>query len=492
MIAIILPMVFLKQSDPVMSVGPKSPLSLGFRPGHAFAAALDTEANPGLKIAFALLLADTFICVSRVLEILATRHLSIPYLGVGIHAMTLLAGIFSGGVRRVLLTRSGVLLILFTGWMMICTLFSSWRGGSVGMILNQWLPALASFLICGSIVTLRQSRQIGGAIGVSVAVIAVASFFFARDYERLEFSSGTLGNANDMALVLVLGVPFLLVVAMLRDTSRPKKLLAGAFGLLVLGVSFRTGSRSFLMSLAAMLIVLFWTRPAMGKLKLGLAALALGFILFASVPSYILARYMTIFQDQQSLEDPTEEAYGSSEARKQLLRESLLATLRHPLFGVGPGVFESAQAKEDLKEGKWAYWHETHNAYTQVSSEMGIPGLIFYVGAILAAFGDVLWMRRNSRDNSAGLAHTLALGLLLSITGVCINFFFVSNAYLGWMPMLIGLSVAFRASLQRDLDLQAMAPSSMPQSHLAPPPPSSPAPAPVHAYRFLRPRRMRG
>jgi hypothetical protein len=38
--------------------------------------------------------------------------------------------------------------------------------------------------------------------------------------------------------------------------------------------------------------------------------------------------------------------------------------------------------------------------------------------------------------------------MLLSLIGLCVNLFFSSNAYFSYLPMLMGMSVAFRKILQ--------------------------------------------
>ncbi len=54
----------------------------------------------------------------------------------------------------------------------------------------------------------------------------------------------------------------------------------------------------------------------------------------------------------------------------------------HPLFGVGPDQFAAAVSQEAAGDGQQVPWLGTHNTYTQVSSECGIPALIFYVAVI--------------------------------------------------------------------------------------------------------------
>jgi O-antigen ligase len=469
-----------------------------FRARDKSSVEFDPDVNIVLKLGFALLLVDIFLTMSRALEILSLAfNIALPYVGVSIHLMTFLAAFVSGGVRRVASSRTGIFVLLFTSWMMICTPVSAWRTGSLMTILNQWLPALTAFLACGAIVTLRQCHRITSAVGAGGVVIAIASFFLGKiKFLRFEFDAGTLGNANELTLLLLLTAPFLLVPLYHKGAGRLTKLLSLCACAVVLAVSFRAGSRGGLLALVAILFALFLTSSAMGKLKLGLAIVSLSLVCVATLPTYVLSRYMTIFTDAENMDDPNlkAEAYGSTHQRKELLRESLLTTLKHPLFGVGPGVFAAAQAREATEAGVWRPWAVSHNAYTQVSSEMGLVGLLLYIGAIVSTFRDVLWMRRNSKYEPSGYAYSLSLALLLSLVGVVTNFFFSSNAYVAWLPILMALGITFRASLERSLEHRAAAPQqagSKPAARAMAPPAPAPAFAAAH-YRFLRPRRTRG
>ena len=365
----------------------------------------DPEAGAFLKLGFGLLLLDTFLSVSRSFEILDIRfHVIFPYVATAIHMLAFMLALVTGGVRRIATSRTGIFVILYTGWMLACTPFSAWRGGSVQSILYDWMPSLLGFLTLGLLSSLRQCRKLGAVLACCGLTIAVASFFVGVTMEgRFSFPGGTLGNANDLAMLLLLTAPFFLVPLLDSSSKRVVQFLALPAGLLVVWVSFRTGSRASLLALVIMLVVLFFTRSLIGKLKLAGAMVVLAAILMVFIPSYSIYRYTTIFSESSSAQAATSETLGSSALRKELLYQSLAATLEHPVFGVGPGVFAAAMAKKAEVQGQIANWRVTHNTYTQVSSEMGIPGLIVYLAAIFCAYLDLLWVRRHSRSDPSAM-----------------------------------------------------------------------------------------
>jgi O-antigen ligase len=464
------------------------------------APAADPEAGAFLKLGFGLLLLDTFLNVSRSLEIVSLNSsLSFPLVATVIHAIAFGLAFITGGARRIATSRIGLLLLLFTGWMMACAPFSAWRTGSAQTILYNWTPSLAAFLASGLLYSQRQCRRFAAVLALSALGIALASFFLGTTVQgRFAFPGGTLGNANDLAMLLLLGAPFFFVPLLDSSSSRVIQFLALPASLLVIGVSFRTGSRAGLLAVFAIVGVLFLTRSLIGKLKLAGALIALAAGLVAFIPSYSLYRYATIFNDSSTKDARTDETYGSSELRKVLLQESLMTTFEHPLFGVGPGVFAPAAAKEALQQGRNANWRVSHNTYTQVSSEMGIPGLILYLAIFICAYTDLVWVRKHSPKDSS--TNAVALCTLLSLAGLNMNFFFGSNAYMAWVPIVLGLAAALRLNVQRDLEastgvpattsVKAGASASQKSGSSAQTPAVNPA-ADYH-YRFLgRPRKIR-
>src|SRR5579871_1128150 len=461
----------------------------------AKAPALDPEAGAFLKVGFGLLLLDTFLVVSRLLEII-TMHsgISFPLVGTAIHVLAFGLAFVTGGARRLATSRTGILLMLFSCWMLACVPFSFWRGGSVLTIVNNWMPSLVGFLAIGLLCTVRQCRKFAWVLALSSLTIALASYFFgAKIEERFAFAAGTLGNANDVAMLLLFGAPFFLVPLLDPTSSRMSKILALPAGLIVIAANFRTGSRAGLLALITMVVVLFFTRSLIGKLKLTAALVALVGVLVAFIPSYSLYRYTTILSGSNSAQEASTETYESSTLRKELLFESLATTLEHPIFGLGPGVFAPAKAKEAELQGKYANWKATHNTYTQVSAEMGIPGLILYLAAIIGAYLNLLWVRRHSREDAS--LNSLALCALISLVGLSVTCFFGSNAYAAWVPILLGLCAMLRLNLQRNLDQKAhlVATAPVQQAPTSKPTPlAKPAQSPVYAYRSMgRPRRVR-
>jgi O-antigen ligase len=164
------------------------------------------------------------------------------------------------------------------------------------------------------------------------------------------------------------------------------------------------------------------------------------------------ARYMTIFETADNTTVTTGgelAAIGSAEARQSLIMESIALTLSHPLFGVGPGTFQVAQAAESEARGERGSWHETHNAFTQVSSEAGLPAFIFFTGALVGAMRLSRRVYKNGhKQDGLTEAGSTAFCLGLSLFVFAVTGCFLSTAYTIYLPTLAGLSVALRNAEQ--------------------------------------------
>ena len=95
-------------------------------------------------------------------------------------------------------------------------------------------------------------------------------------------------------------------------------------------------------------------------------------VLWRSSSGMLLARLEGTFDTKENVAS----AYGSAQQREQLFWRSVEVTKEHPLFGVGPGNFQVISGD----------WHVTHNSFTQMSSEGGVPALIFYLLILWTGF----------------------------------------------------------------------------------------------------------
>jgi O-antigen ligase len=461
-------------------------------PGSKFAkpalAAVPALSTHTPRPAFYLTAAFVFVVYARFPEIMDMVT------GSGIHSvriivlLALLASVLFGGAIRAVFSKVGISLLAFTVWLCICTPFSVWRGGSFRTLRDYWALSLFSFVIIASSVQgLEQCRKIG--YSLAAATIFIESFTLVAgrlDQGRVALLSGTLGNSNYLAMILLMGVPFCLFVIRTKSGMSVFKLASMVMLFAIPATVATTGSRGGLATLAVMFILYFLPLPVTQKIVAVVAALILAVLAITWSSRSALDRYRSMFlsSDETQISGSEQSAIESMQLRKELLLSSVQLSMRHPLLGVGPGMFATANADYTLEiTGKqdWNAWHETHNTFTQLSCEDGLPGLFLYCLTLLFCFKIVISVERRARQYPAlssvrHMAYALRLALI-AFTGTAM---FASNAYAYYFPMLAGLCVAVeRASAE--------------QFALQPQPGSEPAvPEPLKAPVRPRPGTLRG
>jgi O-antigen ligase len=213
-----------------------------------------------------------------------------------------------------------------------------------------------------------------------------------------------------------------------------------------------TGSRGALVAIAAAFVFILLRATVKQKI----ATLVLTGVLAAGLPFFVEGgardRLMTLFADNSGNAELRQEARESADLRRYLLEQSLLFTVQNPILGVGLGQFSNDVGKKSRAEGMGGgAWNETHNTFTEVSSECGIPALIFFVIGIGSAFFSVYRIHlRAKRARRADIADA-CFCYLLSMFSYITSIIFLANAYRFYLPAMIGLSIALSAAAEREL-----------------------------------------
>jgi O-antigen ligase len=280
---------------------------------------------------------------------------------------------------------------------------------------------------------------------------------FVVPYSNFSFFS----NSNELALQLVFGIIFLIFPFFERRT--PWKLLA-FFLIPAAGMyTLQTGSRGVLIaSIVVGLTLLFLSRNK-GKLIGSMAFIIL--IALVAAPPEVRQRLMSVTLNpaaDATTDENVQSAIASQKQREDIFWQSVDMTLRHPVFGVGPGEFAAAQFGAVTGRGQWAPWIGTHNSYTQVSSESGFPGLIFYVATICICLRMNYKLYRHCSvreelEEHAGISFCMLLGTIL----YAVSTVFFHIAYGGFLPAIAGLTTATYLATRRDAaGLEAPTPAS--------------------------------
>jgi O-antigen ligase len=372
-----------------------------------------------------------------------------------------LAWLFSGNALRGFHTRTGRCFAAFLFWMLLAAPFSIWRGGSATFIANYVPRAyFCFFYTCSFVTSLRRCRQLMYVQIVAAAFLLLSCAVFGgaggdAGETRLRIPHSLFyANSNDLALALLLGISSFLFL--LASPGIANRVAGAACVLLAAFYAFQTGSRGSMIAAAGLFALIFWL--SRGKWKVAALGLSVLVVLFAAAiagaPSSTLHRLSLLVHEEALLDDPTSSrsettadlaSVASQKQRQELLHTSLRYTLMHPLLGVGPDQFPTAVEQDAARMGQHTPWLGTHNSYTQISSECGIPALIFYAAVILFCLRSNLRLYLRTRDRPAQRELSALSRCLLAGTCVyAVSAFFFHMAYSADLPMLSGFTVALQ------------------------------------------------
>ena len=264
---------------------------------------------------------------------------------------------------------------------------------------------------------LRTKERLKGLMWLSIAVGVMLGFQALQLYQAGEFEiegyrvnpdfGGMFGNPNDTALHLVIFTPVSVVLGLASKSKLGKIVYFSAAVLMVAG-NFVMQSRGGFLGLIAVSTVLVWKLSKKNRVVVITSAVIVGLAVITFAPGNYWLRIASII-------DPSLDPVGSSDQRKELLQRSIEVTLRNPL-GIGLGNFPIVGIRN----------LQTHNAFTQVSSELGWIGLLAYLIFLISPLRKLGAMERQmfSKDDTSWMYY-LSIGLQASIVGYMVSSFCV-------------------------------------------------------------------
>jgi O-antigen ligase len=333
-------------------------------------------------------------------------------------------------------TQAGVMLAFFTMCM------GSWHFANSDAFRNRWLTSifqLSAFPFCAYLLTrrlpfdLRQVLQLQNlflAMSVYFAITGIAEHYDLRWLVWPSYimdpnvgltpdrARGPLLNAADQGWVLAGGAA-LACIRIPRSAGVSKMLLVGLLAICVIACYF-TYTRGSWLALVTAAVTAAWMKRRAGGLKvvsaLTAALLILAIAGFASKFSFYED---TLFSRRQSTVD----------YRKAAMTVAWEIFVTHPVVGIGYGNFGTnlEQFGRDSRDAHDIPLDDgNHNLFLGLASEMGIVGLLLYVGV----FSVVLWplwsFWKRVSDNDTVLQDLLAHAAAMTLT------FFLQSQFGDW------------------------------------------------------------
>jgi len=416
------------------------------RPDQPEAAAVAARTPTG-RVAFGALVAFTGILLLSPqiwFPILGTLRIAFVAAGVAIAAH--LTQTLAGQEPATPFFRETGIAIALVCWATVTIPVSYWPGGSLQVLTDQYLKAVAFFWLIGAVVsTTSRLRVLAWAFVLCAIPLAltgvqhyasgnvmstgVAGLVRVRGYVG---GSGLVGNPNDLALMLNLIIP-IAAALFLSERRAGARWLAGTTVFLSAGAVILTFSRAGFLTLAATAILFaLWLlrHRAAGKAAVILVA---GLCAIPFLPEGYVNRLSTITDREADLT-------GSATGRVRDYQVALDVVARNPILGAGIGQDVLA-----MNQSRGADWISVHNAFLEYAVDLGLPGaLLFiwlYVTCLVSARGVE---RRAARDPSARDLMHLAAGVQIALVAFLVAAFFHPIAYQFYFFAIGGLAVALK------------------------------------------------
>lgn len=308
--------------------------------------------------------------------------------------------------------------------------------------------ALAIILVFVVFTAIRTERDVSMiAVAMILGSLAAAIYGFlhpaAAELGQLERLSGTLGNPNELAAALVVGIALAGGFAIAAKGPLERALALTAIAICIASILL-TGSRGGLIALLAMLITVI----ALGRgRRLPLILVSLAVVLIGI--GYIVAE-----APKQSRERILHPGNGTGRTDIWTVAERMIGD--NLVLGVGAGNFTSTSIHYLLQPG--ALEHSEYisgnptiaqSMYLEVLAELGIPGIGFFIGIIITCLGCMLAALSRFRAIADRRMATLTIAVTAGVMGLLASDIFSSAQYARNLWLLLGLGPALLAIAKR-------------------------------------------
>ncbi|MDQ3043177.1 MAG: O-antigen ligase family protein, partial [Acidobacteriota bacterium] len=330
--------------------------------------------------------------------------------------------------------------VLFLGfWALLTVPIAREPALAWGKFSEEYIKVIIIFVVM--INTLRTKSRLKGIMWLGVAAGLLLSYEAVTLYRAGIFQtegyrvgvqsvSGMFGNSNDLALHLVIFMPIAVALGIASKNIISKLAYFISAGFMVMG-NLVTQSRGGFLGLLGVAIILVWKFGKKQRFKTGLISSIVGLMVMVFAPGNFGLRMLSIFI-------PALDPVGSSDQRRELLIQSLWATLYNPQ-GLGIGNFRVISIRN----------LETHNAYTQISSELGWLAIIAYMILLISPLRKLGAIERRmfAREDFSWIYY-LAIGVQASIIGYMVSSFFGPVAYQWYVYYPIAFAICLRRVYQ--------------------------------------------
>ncbi|MGB0100758.1 MAG: O-antigen ligase family protein [Nocardioides sp.] len=335
------------------------------------------------------------------------------------------------GRRSAVLTAA----LVFTATLLIST--SVHNNGLPGLeVLARYGGFLAVLVVLADVVRAGLSADRVARVYVASCAVAAACGLVSYAVGVDRRVGGPIGDPNDFAFFLLPAIALGLGVRRTARRRWPWDLATVMVLVAVLG----TFSRGAILGLVAMVVLAVGARMIRIRTAFGLAVLVAAGVLavVATLPGLVAT----------SIEQKGVVADQNVSERFELWSAATKMTLESPVVGLGPGAF--ALDHDDYTSGLPADVNHpldvAHNTWLELSSELGVLGLLAFAALLVTAFGTAwsAWRRRHD---------PVAAATAVALVGTAVAATFVTEQY--YLPLWLLCALAVGVGARAEVDVEA-------------------------------------
>lgn len=331
----------------------------------------------------------------------------------------------------------------FFAWVVLGILFASYPPAAFASFTNVYMKIGIMVLAISWLMTEKWHFKLAHLLiilaGLAVGYVTLynkSAGIGLVEETRVTIPGTSLGDPNDLSLVLSFPFSFAIAFAVTRGTGKMKTVLGLiGFGVLISAI-IATQSRGGLLATVAVLGI-FGLRIIKSKL------------LLASIGSFCLMILITAagISDRKSGGAAEEGIDESAQGRIHAWEAAFYMGLRNPLTGVGLSLFLDNYwdyARHSRAEGKA---HVTHSTWFQVLAEAGFLGLGLFLFLIFTIFKSIraslakLDLLQGSPKYDPHLT-AITIGTYAGLVGFCVSGSFLSQGFLWPIYIITSISIA--------------------------------------------------
>jgi O-antigen ligase len=339
--------------------------------------------------------------------------------------------------------------LFFLGWVALSATWAEVPSKSLVLMISFGLNAVLFLIVYSAVRTRDDAATVVTGFVAGVVLAATLGILKPPEVEAAGRISSTIGDPNELALLLIAGLMFSLVFSWLPGRRPLLRMLAVVAAALSTVALFLTVSRGGLIALAVVLLLSIvitgrW-RPHAAAAAVAIAVASVGY--FATIAPDTATDRLELLTEGQS---------RTNEGRASIWEIGWRMFEENPARGVGGGQFQTASIHYLLEPGSIArtdqvvdYPAAAHNTYLGVLAELGIVGGIGFaaiIGFSLWCAGRAIRLARRIGDQQI---EALAVGTTLALVAMLVGSFFLSNEYSKQLWLLMALTPALLGVAQR-------------------------------------------